>query len=80
MNGDIVKGDLVYWKDSKVNVIHDKDITKQTWETIYECYCIDTDYLDNKSRYGKYNNGWHHIPFEDFPPEFKATLLIMGIT
>jgi hypothetical protein len=55
----------------------------------YNCLLVDCRYDENNPvhRYGKYeehftkteSSSWIHIPFEDFPKEFKGHLLLLGI-
>lgn len=42
---------------------------------------VDTGYDQPNHRYGRYSHskGWEHIPFSQFPTEFKAHLLLLGI-
>lgn len=52
-------------------------------DTFRELFCVDTHYyMNSRSRYGKFlmGGGWTHIPLEDFPPEFRLQLLILGVS
>lgn len=49
-------------------------------------YCVDTDSVNSDdSRYGMWKGNsfglvwWEHIPFNEFPSEFKTQLLLLGI-
>lgn len=52
------------------------------------CYCVDTYRTDADQRYGRFVHDhsiacgidWEYVPFEDFPPEFKANLLLLGVS
>lgn len=64
----------------------------ETHEILHKKLCVylDTTYTpDTKEKYGMWNsydskngtcNNWEHIPYEDFPKEFKTALLLQGIT
>ena len=50
-------------------------------------YCVDTEYIDHDSRYGRFiRKGrrqsiyWEYIPVSEFPSEFRTTLLLLDIT
>ena len=46
------------------------------------CLCVDTGMFESPMmRYGWYdaNGKWKHVPFEDFPAEFKTHLLLLGV-
>lgn len=44
--------------------------------------CVDCGASEPATTYGFYNkNGsWHHVPYDEFPAEFKTHLLLLGIT
>ena len=50
-------------------------------------HCVDTKFTRSYSRYGRYVLSkcgdcvvWNHVPVLDFPPEFRAALLLLGVT
>ena len=47
-----------------------------------DCYCVDTGYTNAFSfyRHGMFTPVWKHIPFDEFPAEFKLHLLLLGIS
>jgi len=49
---------------------------------IYGVPCVDDDDIEEWNRYGafKVGGGWEHIPLKDFPPPFRAALLILGVS
>lgn len=49
-------------------------------------YCVDNNFINSgNSRYGMWKKDssplvyWAHIPFNEFPSEFKTQLLLLGI-
>lgn len=45
--------------------------------------CVDANVDESSVRYGKWvpgGGGWRHVPYEDFPNEFKTWLLLEGIS
>lgn len=72
--------EIYLWKDDAVVVI------PRNQEFIGEYYshvCVDTGYDNPEMRYGTFTNrddGWVHVPIEDFPKTFRAHLLLLGIS
>jgi hypothetical protein len=68
---------LYYWDGEKV-------IEARDWQQKYKnCFSVDIAFETTtpESRYGKDTGDlWEHIPFSDFPPEFKLQLLLLGIS
>lgn len=44
--------------------------------------CVDSEASSPETTYGFYNykGGWNHVPYDQFPAEFKTHLLLLGIT
>lgn len=45
-------------------------------------FCVDGFRTDPEMRYGKFgqNTSWEHVPIEQFPKEFRAHLLLLGVS
>ena len=74
-----------FWKDGKVVEYSGDMFTRQLREgrpDLEDCLCVDTSRKDEISRYGQFikNDGWHHEPFREFPPEFRMHLLLLGVS
>lgn len=60
----------------------------ETHKVMHKKLCIYLDTADTKEKYGMWNSydsrtgacsKWTHIPYTDFPKEFKTALLLQGI-
>lgn len=75
-----------FWKDGEVFVVNEVMFARLAKEMGCEgLYCVDTHRTDPSGRYGEFKNipgqfGWKHIPLEQFPPEFRMRLLLLGVT
>lgn len=70
---------MYYWKDNQVV----KEPYDKVGDFPLHCYTIDADHGYVKYRYGMWINEdstWKHIPFEEFPAEFRTQLLLLGIS
>ena len=70
-----------FWKDGQVvsysNFTGTPEIRRAGLSGLY---CVDVTTLTPEMRYGKYTiDGWSYIPLKDFPKEFLAMLMIMGV-
>jgi hypothetical protein len=71
------KSDLHFWVDGRV--------IQKAWGDdmgiIREVPCVDTDEIQEDLRIGVFRTegGWMPMTREELPPEFRATLLIMGV-
>jgi len=47
----------------------------------FDKYLVDTEYEIPNQRYGMFmrHGGWRPIPIEEFPPEFRVHLLLLGV-
>lgn len=69
-----------YWKNGSV-VETDWDDSFIVAGDYVDCFCIDGRCLDTRSRYGMFSdNRWKHIPLDQFPPEFRTHLLLLGVS
>lgn len=50
------------------------DIGRQAPDERYGMF-KEMDYIN-----GRFELGWKHVPFEQFPAEFRMSLLLLGIT
>ena len=76
---------MYFWKGTEVLVVKE-----QLYVGIAEAYrgllCVDAFCASPPQRYGRFSAEkeslaqWGHIPIENFPPQFRATLLIMGVS
>lgn len=82
-----MRQDLVYvWRNNQVEVI---PVKHDMLYMVKDCLLVDERYVDPEStgRYGKYTAldeysedlHWEYVPFDYFPKEFKAHLLLLGI-
>lgn len=81
----------VAWDEDNKLIIEVATLLKEgeTHKVLHKKLCIYLDAADTRERYGMWNsynsergacNNWKHIPYEDFPKEFKTALLLQGIT
>ena len=74
-----MSGELYFWVDGQV--------IQRSWDGgrkgfIRGVPCVDMDELLPHNRIGIFLNnagGWRAMPREELPPEFRATLLLMGV-
>ena len=63
-----------FWRDGEVLVVTDG-------LSLSNYYCVDTGYgSDFGYRHGMFTPVWKHIPFDEFPAEFKLHLLLLGVS
>ncbi len=45
-------------------------------------FCVDTQFSETLYRYGYVDaeGGWFHVLLEEFPPEFRMHLLLLGVS
>lgn len=70
------------WKDIQLFVYEEGEfgIHQDSLVPFYNCPMVDTRYDTPELRYGTINvEGWLAMPLEDFPPPFRAQLLLLGI-
>lgn len=70
-----------FWKDGKV--VEYTDFTESSRvrrAALGKLFCVDMTATTPVLKYGMYSDyGWKHVPLSEFPKEFLAMLLIMGI-
>jgi hypothetical protein len=70
---------LYYWHGSGIHVLHEDDADAR--KTLEGCLCVDPRYPDVYNRYGIFtNNGWTSVKPETLPAEFRAHLLLLGVS
>ena len=74
-----------FWKTNTVH-IEESNVSFLNLATKYsKCFVVDTAFSELlEERYGMFvlkNKNWHWIcePQSEFPPQFKVTLLLMGV-
>ena len=72
---------IYFWKNKQLHTYQgysDTDSIKDTQFT--NCYAVDSANAAVDMRYGKYlKTGWKHVPLNEFPKQFRTTLLLLGI-
>ena len=73
---------IYFWKDEQLHTYQGDSDTDSIRDTQFmDCYAVDSANAAADMRYGKYlKTGWKPVPLEDFPKEFRTTLLLLGIT
>lgn len=82
-----------FWRNNQVELIDrnllTSDFNQSSMFKYLYCYCLDTNALGDEDRYGMFSHEgggwvartqWEHRPIESFPPEFRASLLLLGVT
>ena len=84
---------MYFWRNGAIAPTSIRDF-ERLFVTFIDSYCLDTTYEQTYSRYGSYiaidsdrddpayglNDHWEPCEFDEFPAEFKASLLLLGIT
>lgn len=78
---------IYFWKDGEVIMFSSRILTPMQADEVgvLDLPCVDTSYLDSKdeftARYGKFvKNEWQGCRPEQLPAEFRAALLLLGVT
>lgn len=73
------RSSIYYWRN---NEVVEMDSTHRViTDGLLHLPCADARFEDSLNRYGEFNaTGWVHIPIEKFPPEFRAHLLLLGVS
>ena len=74
-----------FWTGTQVIVDARQIIVELAFPTYERMLCMDDYETDAQRRYGYFTNfpkskefaGWNHVPFDQFPKDFKLHLLIM---
>lgn len=79
--------DVSYFWDYPNVVVVGFAITANDATPYMNMYCVDTFNKEDQWRYGLYKYNpvldspqWRHIPFDQFPKDFRAHLLLLGVT
>lgn len=83
---------VYFWKDGQVKAINRQltilDFDQSAMFKYLYCPCVDTYAWDSDERYGMFTNEgggwsartqWESHPIESFPPEFRTSLLLLGV-
>lgn len=66
------------WKDGQ---IHAFDLSSNAAAGFYGCYMVDTNWKTPAFRYGiAAKERWKYLPLKAFPKEFRAALLLLGVS
>ncbi len=70
---------LYFWFNGEVFI---KAWGDSTVEIIREVPCLDTSDLPGEGRYGMFREGgvWADMTLDEFPPEFRVHLLLLGVS
>ena len=73
---------IYFWKNEQLHTYQGASDTGSIKDAQFmECYAVDSATAFTETRYGKYTRrGWKHIPLDEFPKQFRTTLLLLGIT
>lgn len=83
---------VLFWDDEAKEIVVVNPPPSDTQMIISEVpfnmfnkFCVDIKHIDPEARYGKFrryelNKYWSAVPFVEFPAEFKAYLLLLGIS
>lgn len=77
-------GEIIYENFEDTNEIKYENFAQFMHEKgLVNLLCVDRDHPQgSRSRYGYWEHGkyeWIHVPFEEFPEDFKSKLLLLGI-
>lgn len=68
------------WKDNEVLIVDYQVFAGDARELKAEmCPVVDAFSRSVRNRYGRFNQGWEHVPLEEFPKEFRVHLLLLGV-
>ena len=84
---------VYFWRNDQVEVVHRfltvYDFEQSSMLKYLYCPCVDTHATDSRGRYGVFVHAdagwlakvrWDCLPMDSFPPEFRAHLLLLGVT
>ncbi len=84
---------VYFWYNDQVvsidRLVQNEDFNQSSMFKYLYCYCVDTFNDDPKGRYGMWENEgggwlatvrWNHEALEAFPAEFRAHLLLLGVS
>lgn len=72
--------DFHFWIDGEV--VSQSGIQNPKTGKVRTEFCVDTNHTSPNFRYGQFNEHckWCYVPFDNFPLEFKAHLLLLGLS
>lgn len=70
-----------YWDNDQVVEIDLEKVTLSDNDYL-DKYMVDDRFIKPSQRYGIFStvSGWRVVPLERFPPEFRAHLLLLGVS
>ena len=77
----MTKPTILFWDGEKVIEYFGETHADSIRGTNYLNHtAVDLTHTGTTGRYGYYGHqGWEHLPLNEFPPEFRANLLLLGI-
>lgn len=72
---------IYFWKDGEVLVFAENELHGED-DWFFGVECVDTRFpAGSRSRYGKFTeNGWQSTQVTNLNPEFRAHLLLLGVS
>lgn len=72
-----------FWKDGELVEWRGRLGISSIPLSLRNCWCVDVTDTEEYGRYGMYLRDpgqWRHRPLSEFPLEFRAALLLLGVT
>ena len=72
-----------FWREGQlVEYFGDASVNKVSKAGLSDLYAVDLTTPLPIGKFGIYKarSAWRHVPLDKFPPEFRTTLLLLGIT
>ena len=72
-----------FWREGQlVEYFGDTSVNKVVRAGLSDLYAVDLTTPLPIGKFGIYKarSAWKHVPLDKFPPEFRTTLLLLGIT
>ena len=72
-----------FWREGQlVEYFDDTSVNKVSKAGLSDLYAVDLTTPLPIGKFGIYKarSAWKHVPLDKFPPEFRTTLLLLGIT
>lgn len=75
------------WRGGAIQIINEQVITSRAPDyDLDNLFVVDTFHDEPLAKYGKFSintstwkSEWVYIPLEEFPPEFRTHLLLLGV-
>jgi len=72
---------VYFWKDDAVVELAHRGSAQTVPFDLWDCLCVDTYHQEADMRYGEFGKtGWEFRFLGTFPAEFRAHLLLLGVT